>query len=618
MSAQYHKNADALAEAIVREVGSHIVLALPLGLGKANHVANALYARAAADPKLKLTILTALTLEKPRGGSDLQERFIGPVIDRLFGGYPDLAYVQALRDGTLPPNVKVSEFFLMAGRWLGIDHVQQNYIPANYTHAARYVLDRGVNVVAQLVAGKPGPETRYSLSCNSDITLDLLRDRPDIMLVGQVNGELPYMLGEAELGPSAFTHILDSPDFDFPLFAPPKQPVELADYATGLHIARLVPDAGTLQIGIGSIGDAMAKALILRHQENRHFRKLLAQLGPSTALDQVEPFDTGLYGLSEMLVDNFLDLYRAGILKRRIDGALMDAAFFLGPKSFYRELREMPEKERALFRMRGVSYVNELYGDEGEKLRARTGARFVNNAMMVTLSGAVVSDGLEDGGVVSGVGGQYNFVSQAFALPGARSVITLPSTRRSRGKTISNIRWSYGHTTIPHHLRDIVVTEYGIADLRGKTDAEAVAAMLDITDSRFQAELLDKAKTAGKIASDYRIPEARRRNSPEVIEEALGPARQADLLPSFPFGTDFTEIEQRLIPALKKLGDAQHSTYALGQLFAAGMRRPSAEDRACLERMAMSSSRSAKEFFYRTLLKGGLAKTRSRSDLTKS
>ena len=120
--------------------------------------------------------------------------------------------------------------------------------------------------------------------------------------------------------------------------------------------------------------------------------------------------------------------------------------------------------------------------------------------MMATLLGDVISDGLEDGRIVSGVGGQYNFIAQAFALEGARSAIVLHATRTAAGKTYSNIRWRYGHTTIPRHLRDIIVTEYGIADIRGKSDSETIAAMLAITDSRFQDELLKQAKDAGKIA----------------------------------------------------------------------------------------------------------------------
>src|SRR5438477_1551586 len=104
-----------LADAIIARVGREIVLALPLGLGKANHVANALFARAAADPTIKLRIFTALTLEKPRGKGDLERRFLEPIADRVFAGYPELAYARALHARTLPPNVKVDEFFFAAG-----------------------------------------------------------------------------------------------------------------------------------------------------------------------------------------------------------------------------------------------------------------------------------------------------------------------------------------------------------------------------------------------------------------------------------------------------------------------------------------------------------------------
>ena len=141
---------ERVADEIIARVGKSITLALPLGLGKANHVANALFARAAADPSIGLRIFTALTLETPRGKSDLERRFVAPIAERLFAGYPELAYALALHAGALPANIAVDEFFFAAGTRLGIAASQQNYISANYTHALRYVLDRGVNVVAQL------------------------------------------------------------------------------------------------------------------------------------------------------------------------------------------------------------------------------------------------------------------------------------------------------------------------------------------------------------------------------------------------------------------------------------------------------------------------------------
>ena len=122
------------------------------------------------------------------------------MIDRLFGGYPDLAYADALHAGALPPNIRVIEFFFLAGRWLHVPFAQQHYISANYTHASSYLLARGLNVVTQLVAKRVvDGVARYSLSCNTDTTLDILRARAEgrasFKLVGQVNSELPFMPG---------------------------------------------------------------------------------------------------------------------------------------------------------------------------------------------------------------------------------------------------------------------------------------------------------------------------------------------------------------------------------------------------------------------------------------
>ena len=605
---------EAIADDIIRDVGPRLVVGLPLGLGKANHIVNALYARAAADRSIKLTLFSALTLEKPNPQNDLERRFIGPVIDRLFGGYPDLTYAKALRNGSLPPNIEVIEFFFLAGKWMHIAPAQQNYISANYTHAASYLLDRGVNVVAQLVAKQVVQgETRYSLSCNTDITLDILKARNEgraaFKLVAQVSSELPFMPGMGDLAADTFSAVLDGAATDFPLFAPPSEPVSDTKYAIGLHSAGLIRDGGSLQIGIGQVGDALAQGLIVRHRNNAKFGEIMQRLSPEQPPRETEVFTMGLYGVSEMFFEAFLGLIEAGVIKRAVDGVLLHGAFFLGPKSFYRALREMNLDDLARIQMTAVSFTNELFGDEDAKRRARADARFVNNAMMATLLGAVVSDGLDDGQVVSGVGGQYNFVAQAFALEGARSILTLESTRSEKGKPVSNIRWSYGHNTIPRHLRDIIVTEYGAADLRGKSDADVIAAMLNVTDSRFQIELMREAKDAGKLPKTYAIPGGYRDNDPVRIGGALKPARDEGLLPMFPFGTDFTEIEQRLIPALQTMKQASASVPSLLRLLATGISSEVTPGMIeCLARLRLDRPQSLKERIYQVLLKGALAK----------
>src|SRR5688572_547169 len=106
-----HTDAARCADAILAEIGPKIVLGMPIGIGKANHIANELYRRAVEDRAIRLTIFTGLTLTKPAGDSELERRFAGPLIERLFGGYPDLDYALAQRKGTLPANIRVHEFF---------------------------------------------------------------------------------------------------------------------------------------------------------------------------------------------------------------------------------------------------------------------------------------------------------------------------------------------------------------------------------------------------------------------------------------------------------------------------------------------------------------------------
>jgi hypothetical protein len=183
----------------------------------------------------------------------------------------------------------------------------------------------------------------------------------------------------------------------------------------------------------------------------------------------------------------------------------------------------------------------------------RQKARFINTTIMVSLLGAACSDGLDDGRKISGIGGQYNFVAMAHALDDARSILMCRSTRTKGGKVSSNIVWNYGHTSIPAHLRDIVVTEYGIAMLRGQRDKDVIARLLNIADSRFQQDLLQQAKDAGKIPDDYEIPRRFRNNTPERLATVAERLRPEGLFPTFPFGTDFTHEELVLQDVLQNL-----------------------------------------------------------------
>jgi acyl-CoA hydrolase len=706
---------DDVAECVedtLRRVGPHIVLALPLGIGKPNPLANEFYRRARRDPSITLKIFTALSLRAPQWRGELERLFLQPLVERLFGGYVPLDYVTDLHGGDVPDNVQIIEFFLDPGALLDVAHSQRHYVSSNYTHVARDVAAHGVNVIAQLVAKRSAEgRTEYSFGSNPDVTVDLLealapqrRQGRSVIVIGEVNRQMPFMFGPAAVSAETFDSLLEHPRYDYDLFAPPNQRLSTTDYAIGLYGARLVRDGGTLQIGIGELGDALVYGLQLRQQQNAEFREILQGLKATqrfaAALDSMggeSPFENGLYGCTEMFVDGFLELYRSGVLRRRVyddlriqqllnsgaiserideqffaalggagfgsplnagefallqnygvfrrdcryaegcienseglraaalldtpsarrellalcagrqltGGVLLHGGFILGPRGFYAALRDLPETERRQFCMSGVSFLNQLHGaDQALKIAQRRDGRFINSSMMATLLGAAVSDGLADGRVVSGVGGQYNFVAMAHSLPGARSILTLRSTREKNSSVTSNILWSYGNTTIPRHLRDVVVTEYGVADLRGLTDQDAIAAMLNIADSRFQDALRREAQDAGKLSRDYRIPDQHRNNTPRALQQRFILARARGLFSEFPFGTDFSAEEIMLARALASLKEnTGRGVPRLKNLVGAvtSLGTPAAI-RPYLERMSLTAPQSPQQWLWQRLL----------------
>ena len=701
----YIDSIDAAVDHVLDSIPGDIVLGIPLGVGKPNPFVNALYRRIKGNPARKLRIITALSLEKPVGHSDLERHFLEPLVERVFGNYPDLEYVKDSRSGGLPPNVEVREFFMKTGDYLGNSAAQLGYISTNYTFVARDMAVQGMNVIAQAVAAREGPDgLRLSLSSNPDVTFEVVdkmrADGQPLIAIGVLNREMPFMPNGAEIGPEFFDVVVTDPAATHAVFAPPNAKVTTADYAIGLHAASLVADGGTLQIGIGSLGDAIGQGLIVRDRHGEEFRAILNSLCPDGLEGrELGRFDQGLYGCSEMFVNAFLKLIEAGIIRREVyadavlqqllnDGrikdevvtpdtlrALLDAGrirsplddadvaflkrfgvfragvelkdgrlwledrvcdanladsacfdsvastmlgsrlvggffmtggFFLGPRDFYERLRTMPAQELAKIDMTRIDFINQLYGSGELKRAQRRKARFMNTTMKVTLLGAAASDALESGQVVSGVGGQYNFVAMSHALPDARLLMMLRATHDNKDGLKSSIVWNYGHVTIPRHLRDLFVTEYGVADLRGQPDGEVVKRLIAIADSRFQDELVKQAKAHGKLEADYSVPDRYRQNLPEVLEAKLHPWAEAGLLPDFPFGTDLTDDELHMVRAMKRIKHASQHPSELLTMAVKALWDDKEAPQAYLERLGLADAHSFKDLLIRRLFAGNL------------
>ena len=616
------RTASEIVDVLLKRVGRELVVGVPIGIGKATHVVDALFERAVADPSISLSIFSGLTLEVPQARNDVERRFLDPLADKLYADWPAPAYAAALRERVLPANIAVREFYLRPGGYLANPLVQQGYTSINYSQVCAELLRMGVNVIAQLVAARPESPQRFSLGSNPEITLDLLPEmraagRP-VAMVGQVNRNMPYMLGDAEVDAAEIDLLLDDPGLDFPLFPLPNRRVEAADYATAMHVASLVRDGGTLQVGIGSLSDAVAHCLTLRNENPSLFANVLERLpgGTGSPLRRVGaetgPFRAGLFASTELLSDALFALFERGIVRRAADAddpTQLHVGFFVGSSALYRALRELPEERRRLINMTRISWVNTLFGDERRKRAQRRDACFINETMLVTLLGAAVSDALDDGRVVSGVGGQFDFVSMAHRLESARSVLMVRARRTAGGEASSNIRWHYGHTTVPRHHRDLFVSEYGIADTRGRTDRSVIEAMLHIADADFQEELAGAARDAGKLPVDWSAPPAMQHNTPAAIAEVFAADGIREHFPPYPLGSELTAVEQQLAVALTWLQNKTARPLSNGMELMTAILRGGDGEAAAMRRMSLDKPTSVRQRLLARLLKYALTST---------
>lgn len=642
-------NAAGAVSLILQRVGSHLVIGTPLGIGKPIPLLDAIYRRARQDPSIRVEIITALTLSPPSGATDLERRLLDPIAERT-EGWVAPAYLSDLEADRLPDNVSVSEFYLAPGNLVQADAAQRQHINANYSDVVRACLNRGVNVIAQSVA--VDPSGRLSLSSNPDVTLDLMahlarEDRPTAM-VAVINDRLPFVGGDAVIPHDSIDIIVDGNREGPEPFPVPSEPVSLADHAVGLQAAALIRDGGTIQLGIGSMSDAVASALILRDQNPEAFQWALDRLGVSDRNSQLvdeiggtEAFTDGLYVCSEMLSDALLGLYDKGIVRRpvfpnkavqqlvdsgelkpsvtpetlhrleavgvihspledddlallvslglisgsceltqdgqislpdgreasaelaepgtaealvstapgdRLPAPVVHAAFFLGSAQFYQRLREIDPASPDI-NMTGVGFTNSLDRFEDLKRAQRRSARFVNQAMKVAGDGSIAAHMLTSGRTLSGVGGQFDFVDMARRLDDGRSITLLTSTRSGE----SNVVPQLPHVTIPGQHSDLVITEYGIANLQDKSAAEVMGALIEVCQLDFQEEMVEHGAGTGKLPAGYEPGPDAQTNHPDWLEERLAPLTDDGLLPRFPFGTELTEIELGLITALRTL-----------------------------------------------------------------
>jgi hypothetical protein len=178
----------------------------------------------------------------------------------------------------------------------------------------------------------------------------------------------------------------------------------------------------------------------------------------------------------------------------------------------------------------------------------------------------------------------------------------MKSVREKKGRRQSNIVWNPPQLTISRHLRGVVITEYGIAFLKGQSDSECIKRLIMIADAQFQDELLAVAQKNKKIDPHWKIPPVARNNTPEKLQEFTRFAKGKGLFKVFPFGSDFTPAEEKLQGALLNLKEKTKPELIKSLL--TGFSVPKEGYAQELERMKLFKPQSLQEFLYQKVLLG--------------
>jgi acetyl-CoA hydrolase len=272
------------------------------------------------------------------------------------------------------------------------------------------------------------------------------------LVIAQVNPELPWTYGDTVIEPRVIDILVPASAPPLELPARPAGPIERA---IAEHIARLVPDRATIELGLGAIRETVTHALGGKR---------------------------GLGVHSGAIGDGIADLMEAGIVDNRhkeIDAGITVATMLMGTRRLYRFADRNPS-----IRIRATSYTHDA-------LVLGNFRRFVaiNGALDVDLTGQVNSE-TAAGRHIGLVGGQMDFVRAANRAPRGRSIVALQSTNRERTRWRIVARLSDGVVSTPRAEADLVVTEYGIAELRGRTLAERARALIAIAHPSFRSELV--------------------------------------------------------------------------------------------------------------------------------
>ena len=375
-------------------------------------------------------------------------------------------YVQA----GMEQRFRHTAFFIGSNVRSAVQEGRADFMPVFLSDIPELIRSRRIRIDAALIQVSPPDRHGYvSLGVSVDIVRAAVESAE--LILAEVNPQMPRTYGDSFLHVDRIDALVEA-DYPLPEVLAPETNETFQEMAH--HVAALIPNGATLQMGIGKLPNAVLETLTDHH-------------------------DLGVH--TEMFSDGVMALVEAGVVNGRrktlLPGKVV-ASFLMGSRKLYRWAHENPVLE-----MRSSSFTNDpLTIARNEKMVA------INAALAVDLTGQVAADTLM-GRFFSGIGGQVDFIRGAARSRGGRPIIALPST--AKGGTVSRIQpvleEGAGVVTSRGDVR-YVVTEYGAADLWGKNIRQRAMALIEIAHPDFRSELLAAAKERRYIFADQLLPRA--------------------------------------------------------------------------------------------------------------
>jgi 4-hydroxybutyrate CoA-transferase len=374
----------------------------------------------------------------------------------------DIEIAQALTVGpadyvspTMEGHLRVNTMFISANIRRAVQEGRADFTPVLLSEYTLLFKNGYLPLDVALVQLSP-PDNYGFCSFGVEVGLTKTPAESAKIIIAEVNQQMPRTLGDSFIHVSKLNYIVPV-NYPLPEVVMGGEGTSEVTESIAQYIAELIPDGATMQMGIGAIPDAVLKYLFEKKELGIH---------------------------TELFSDGVIDLVDAGVLtsaRKTLHPGKIVAGFIIGTRRLYQWVDDNP-----LIELHPTEYINDPFViAQNERMVA------INSAIEVDLTGQVCADSIGPR-LYSGIGGQLDFIYGASRSKGGVPIIALPSTAREFSRIVPMLKQGAGVVTGRNHVH-FIVTEYGVADLYGKSIRQRALALINIAHPKFREDLTRQA-----------------------------------------------------------------------------------------------------------------------------